>query len=407
MRRIKALIVVFTLTTVIFTPLVCNGQKSESSEADLAREFASGNSAFALDLYQAFKNTPGNLCVSPYSISSALALTYGGARGNTAVQMAKALHFTLDDANLHEAFGSLNGALKERGASGEVQLSLANALWGQRDREFLGGFTTLGREHYGAGLMPVDFAGNSVEAAEEINAWASEETGGRIGSLIDPGLLDPSTMLVVSNATYFNGGWASKFESDKTWEEPFWVTPDSSVMVEMMHQTRRFRYTETGELKILEMPYVGGDLSMIVLLPREKTGLAGVERYLTLKSLRIWLRQLQEEDLIVSVPRFKAGSDLLLNDVLKGMGMKDAFAAGAADFSGMTGGKELFIGAVVHKALVEVAEEGTEAAASTAVVMKKGPAPKQFRADHPFIFLIRDKISGSILFMGRVADPTG
>jgi serpin B len=146
---------------------------------------------------------------------------------------------------------------------------------------------------------------------------------------------------------------------------------------------------------------------MIVLLPKERTGLAGAEPILTLKSLRIWLRQLREEDLIVSIPRFKAGSDLLLNDALKGLGMTDAFAAGSADFSGMTGSKDLFIGAVVHKAVVEVAEEGTEAAASTAVVMKKGPAPKQFRADHPFIFMIRDKISGSILFLGRIVDPTG
>jgi serpin B len=386
---------------------MCNGQEAEVSEANLARELVSGNSAFALDLYQALKNRPGNLCVSPYSISSALALTYGGARGNTAAQMAEALHFTLDDKNLHERFGSLNASLKERGASGDIELNLANALWVQKGVKFLGGFTTLGRTRYGAEIGLVDFAGNPGGAAGEINAWASDETGGKIPGLIDPGLIDASTMLVVSNAIYFNGGWASKFERSNTREEPFWVTPDSSVMVDMMHQTRRFRYSETGGFKILEMPYSHGNLSMIVLLPNERTGLARVERFLSLKSLRIWLRQLQEEDLTVSLPRFKAGSDLLLNDALKGLGITDAFISGSADFSGMTGGRDLFIASLVHKALVEVAEEGTEAAAGTAVVMEKEQAPKQFRADHPFIFMIRDKTSGSILFMGRVADPAG
>jgi len=407
MRRTRALITLLTLTAVILTPLVCNGQESEVPGADPARELASGNSAFALDLYQALRDRPGNLFISPYSVSSALALTYGGARGNTATQMAEALHFGLEGGSLHEAFGSLNGDLKERGTPGGIELSLANALWGQKDEKFLDSFTDLGRKHYGAELRSMDFAGDPGGAVEEINTWASDETGGKITDLIEPGMLNAATTLVISNATYFNGGWASKFESKKTWEEPFWVASDSSAMVDMMHQTRRFRYTETSELKILELPYVGGDLSMIVLLPKERTGLAGAERFLTLKSLRIWLRQLREEDLIVSLPRFKAGSDLLLNDALRGLGMTDAFSAGSADFSGMAGSKDLFIDAVVHKAVVEVAEEGTEAAASTAVVMKKGPAPKQFRADHPFIFMIRDKTSGSILFLGRIVDPTG
>jgi serpin B len=406
MRCSRTLIVFLTLTSIFLTPLVCSGQEAEAPNAETMRELALGNSAFALDLYQVLSEEPGNLFISPYSVSSALAITYGGARGNTATQMADALHFTLDGKVLHQAFGSLDTGLRERGASGEVDFSLASALWGQKGEEFLDSFTALGKKHYGTEIRTVDFAGDAGGALEEINAWASNETAGRITNIIEPGMLDASTAMVISNAIYFKAGWASKFDSKKTWEEPFWAAPDSSVMADMMHQTRRFRYAETGELKILELPYAGEDLSMIILLPRERAGLAGVERFLTLKSLRIWLRQLGEEDLIVSLPRFKAESNLLLNDALKRLGMTDAFGAGSADFSGMTGGKDLFVGAVVQKALIEVAEEGTEAAAGTAVVMKKGPAPKQFRADHPFIFMIRDKASGSILFLGRMLDPT-
>ncbi|MFH1314715.1 MAG: serpin family protein [Candidatus Eisenbacteria bacterium] len=407
MRWSRALIILFALAAFVLTPLVCNGQESENPAADAMRELTSGNSGFALDLYQALKNKPGNLFLSPYSISSALALTYGGTRGNTATQMAEALHFTLEDRYLQEAFGSLNEDLNGRGSSGDIELGMANALWGQKDEGFLDDFVSLGRKYYGAELKSVDFAGSPGSALDEINAWASDKTRGKITNLIEPGMIDQATMLVLSNAIYFNGGWASKFDGKKTWEEPFWVAPDSSVMVDMMHQTRRFRYTETSELQILDLPYVGGDLSMIVLLPKDRTGLAGAERFLTLKSLRIWLRQLREEDLIVSLPRFKVASDLLLNQALKDMGMTDAFDVGLADFSGMTGRKGLFIDAVVHKALLEVAEDGTEAAASTAVVTKRGPPPKQFRADHPFLFMIRDNKSGSILFIGRVADPTG
>jgi serpin B len=259
-------------------------------------------------------------------------------------------------------------------------------------------------------VRSLDFIDNPGGAIDEINAWASDETAGKVTDLIEPGMLDTLTRLVISNAIYFKGDWSSRFDGDKTGEEPFWVAPDSSVIVDMMHQTGRFRFTKTNQFKMLELPYEGGDLSMVLLLPNERTGLAGVERFLTLKSLRIWLRQLQEERVVVSLPRFKSSSDLLLNDALKRLGMTDAFSEHAADFSGMTGGRDLFIYAVVHEGFVEVDEEGTEAAASTAVVMNKRSVsmdPVSFRADHPFIFLIRDRTSGSILFIGRVADPTG
>jgi serpin B len=410
MRKTRALIILFTLTTVILTPLVCDGREPEVSDAGLARELVSGNSAFALDLYNALSKRPGNLFISPYSISAALAITYGGARGNTAAQMADALHFTLDNENLHKHFGLLNENLKELGASGAVELNLANALWAQRDQEFLEGFTELGQKHHDAEVRSLDFINNPGGATDEINAWASDETGGRITDLIEPGILDTLTRLVITNAIYFKGDWSSRFDADKTGQEPFWVAADSSVMVDMMHQTGSFRFTQTNKFKMLELPYEGGDLSMVLLLPNERTGLAGIERFLSLKSLRIWLRQLQETEVAVSLPRFRASSGLLLNDALKRLGMTDAFSARVADFSGMTGGRDLFIYAVVHEGFVEVDEQGTEAAASTAVVMSKRSVsmdPVSFRADHPFIFLIRDRTSGSILFIGRMADPTG
>ncbi len=407
MRKSRALIVLFTMTVVVLAPMVCNGQEEEPTETEMVRQLTSDNAEFALELYQSVRREMGNLFFSPFSVSSALAMTFAGARGNTAGQMAEALHLTAEGDRLHESFGSLNENLNTRGGSGTVELRVANALWGQEGEGFLKDFVDVGRKYYGAELAQVDFGGDPAGAADRINTWASDATRGRIPSLLEPGMLGKATMLVLTNAIHFKGQWASRFEADETRDEPFWVAPDSSVITGMMHQTRPFRYTETSALQILELPYDGGDLSMIVLLPKERTGLAGAERFLTLKSLRVWLRQLREEELVISFPKFSFSSDLLLNDALKGLGMTDAFDGALADFSGMTGKKGLFIDAVVHKGFVEVAEEGTEAAASTAVVMKKSSVsrPKQFRADHPFIFMIRDNTTGSILFLGRLVDP--
>jgi serpin B len=235
-------------------------QVSEVKAEDLA-ELAEGNTEFALDLYRTMSDKEGNLFLSPYSISSALAMTCSGARGNTAKQMAGVLNFTLKDEALHEAFASLTSGLNERGQAGDIDLSVANALWGQKDYTFLEEFVDLNRRFYKAGLDTVDFAKDPEGARKTINAWVGNQTQDEIVELIKRGLLDPSTVLVLTNAIYFHGGWASRFDPEMTKEEPFWLTPDASVTVEMMHQARRVKYLETQALQIVELPYQGDELS--------------------------------------------------------------------------------------------------------------------------------------------------
>jgi serpin B len=370
-----------------------------------AGDLTSSNLSFAIDLYKMLSGNDGNIALSPYSISSALAMTYAGARGNTASQMADVLNLPVNDPNIHARFGALTGALNSRGRGKGIDLSVANALWGQEGEDFLMGFLEITESVYGAGLKTVDFASDPERARGIINVWVRKETRQKIEELLKRGALDRSTSLVLTNAIYFKGGWTNKFDPGLTREGDFWIAPGSSVPVDMMHQKRKLKYFQTDEVQVLDLPYQGDEFSMIVLLPKALDGLGALERDLTAGTLDSWLSRMRVEDVSVSLPKFKLTSDLLLNEPLQAMGMTDAFSLGKADFSGMTGEKNLFIDAVVHQAIVEVDEEGTEAAAATAVVMKKGPAIPEFKADHPFMLLIRDNISGSLLFMGRVTKP--
>ena len=366
---------------------------------------AKGNNAFALDLYARLRQKKGNLFLSPYSISTALAMTYAGARGETEAQMAKVLHFTLPQGRLHPAMGTL---VRELNAGGKKQyrLIVANALWGQKGYGFLPAFLSVNEKYYGAGLEQVDFAHDPNGSRKTINTWVEKQTQGKIKDLLKPPHITPLTTLVLTNAIYFKGNWAAPFDKKHTRNEPFTVKAGKKVETPMMHKTDEFGYMEERDFQILELPYVGNELSMLVLLPRRLDGLADLEKSLTTRNLLKWPGQLRKREIILAVPKFKMTSEFELGKTLKSMGMANAFS-GAADFSGMTGRRDLFISEVVHKAFVEVNEEGTEAAAATAVVMKRGPAPQiaVFRADHPFLFLIRDNRSNSILFIGRVENP--
>ncbi|MFQ5799481.1 MAG: serpin family protein [Bacteroidota bacterium] len=370
-----------------------------------------GNAVFALALYGELKEAEGNLFFSPYSISTALAMTYAGARGNTERQMARTLHFTLGQERLHPAFCSLEAGLNAVQEKGHIQLSAANALWPQKGYAFLEEFLVLTEKYYGVLITPVDYREATEAARRKINVWVEEKTENKIKDLIPPGILDDLTRLVLVNAIYFKGNWASQFQKTLTKEAPFWVTPTKKIKVPMMTQQQKFRYAESDSLQILELPYVGNDLSMVVLLPRKVDGLAELEDALTVESLEKWTRGLNEREVQVLLPRFKMDSQFGLNKTLASMGMIDAFDQDKADFSGMDGRKQwLYISAVIHKAFVDVNEEGTEAAAATAVVMgARGlgvpKPPLIFRADHPFVFLIRDNHTGSILFLGRVVNP--
>jgi len=393
------------------TPLV-QARTSEPQEGMEA--IVGGNSEFAFDLYAKLKDDPkikkdgGNLFFSPYSISTALAMTLAGARGLTEKQMAEVLHFTLPQAELHKAFGELEKQLNEAGEEDRYELSVANALWGQSGYNLLKEFLELTEQSYGAGLREVDFVTQTEKTRQIINAWVEEKTNDRIKDLIKPRELNALTRLVLTNAIYFKGDWANQFDKKRTRDETFKPAKDKEVIVPMMYIKERFKYWADDKLQVLQLPYKGKELSMIILLPVQIDGLADVEKSLTTEKLDEWTGGLREQEVVVYLPKFKMITDFELSEYLFKMGMPDAFSLPPADFSGITGQKDFYISRVIHKAFVAVDEEGTEAAAATAIVMKfiAVPArPVTFRADHPFIFIIKDNRSQSILFVGRLMNP--
>jgi serpin B len=400
-------------------PALAVGPAEQTPPADQV-QVAEGCNRFAFDLYARLAGGEGNLFLSPYSISTALTMTYGGARGETADQMAKALRLPASGEAVHGAYGALQSDLNAAGAGGPVrrspkgeggafELAVANRLWGQKGFAFLPDFLALLDARYGAGLEPLDFAAATEAARQTINAWVEEKTRDKIKELLKPGVLDAATRLVLTNAIYFKGKWAEEFDKKATQDEDFFLAPEKKVTAPLMHRTADFGYFEGDDLQALELPYQGERLSMVVLLPKPKDGLAALEAALSADKVSEWVGKLSRREVQVALPRFKTTAEFSLGEVLAAMGMQDAFDASRADFSGMTGTKDLFISAVVHKAFVDVNEEGTEAAAATAVVMTLSAMPEPppvFRADHPFLFLIRDTRSGAILFLGRIADPT-
>ncbi len=365
-----------------------------------------GNDEFAVALYHKLRMKEGNLFFAPYSISTALAMTYAGARGNTAVQMAQVLQFPLEQEQLHPTFASLEAMLSDIAGKGYIQLQVANALWPQQGYPLRAEFLALMKQCYGVSISAVDY-GEAEVARRTINTWVEEKTGGRIKELVLPGVLHALTRLALVNAVYFKGSWANRFDQHLTRDAQFWVTPTDQVRTPMMSLVHEFGYGQVGGLQILELPYVGSDLSMVVLLPAEIDGLAELEERLTAQNLARWTKNLSSTEVEVFLPKFEITLPFRLDEELKSMGMVDAFGD-SADFSGMAGSRDLAIGAVLHKAFVAVDEQGTEAAAATAVevTLKMLPLPSPiFRADHPFVFLIRENGTGSILFLGRVVNP--
>lgn len=371
------------------------------------KNVAQSNNSFAIDLYEKLKENEGNLFFSPSSISTALAMTCAGARGKTADEMKTTLRFTLDDKTLHPAMGNLAKflTLKQKGCT----LSIANALWGQKGYNFLQEFLDLVKKSSGAGLNEVDFAGATEQARKIINAWIEEKTNNKIKELIKPGVLKPLTRLVLTNAIHFKGTWKKQFKKNETLKAKFHLTRQKSVQAKMMHMRKeKFKYLKGDDFQALELPYTGDNLSMLIFLPDKVDGLAKFEKKLTGENLKNWTSRIRSKKIdLLAIPRFKMTCEFSLANTLKELGMVSAFSMDA-DFSGMNGRKDLFISAVIHKAFVDVNEEGTEAAAATGVVIKlKSVAPRRtiFRVDHPFLFVIRDNRTGAILFMGRVTNP--
>jgi serpin B len=397
------------LITCIFLPIAAWAAENPPLATPDQAAVVEGNNAFAVDLYGQLRKRSGNLFFSPESISTALAMTYAGARGDTASQLATTLHFTLPPERLHPAIGGLLSDLNA--VHDGYQLRVANALWAQQGYTFLDSFLKVTKTDYGAGFNQVDFKGETEAARLTINQWVEQKTENKIKDLIQPGVLDSMTKLVLTNAIYFKGDWQTQFDKAKTKDEDFHVSQGQTVKTPLMHREGEFNYFNGGTFQVLEIPYKSTELSMIIFLPNDMSGLPALEQALTASNTQKWLHQLGPvSKVVVTMPRFKLTQQFELESTLSAMGMPLAFEKGA-DFSGMTGNREFFISAAIHKAYVDVNEEGTEAAAATAVVIRPSAVrlhpqpPPVFRADHPFVFLIRDNRSGSILFMGRVINP--
>lgn len=368
-----------------------------------------GNNAFALKLYQQLNDDPNkNIFMSPYSISSALAMTYAGAKGNTAQEMANTLQITPN--KVHQDFQNLSKHFNQLNRKG-LQLSIANALWSEKSVRFLKAYLGLTKDFYQAEAQNLDFKKQAEKSRLIINQWVEDKTQQKIKNLLPKGIINKQTRLVLTNAIYFKGQWQYKFKKSQTRKMDFIAGDKTLKGVKFMRMQRRFRYAETEDLQMIELPYKDNKMSMVVLLPKDIKGINKLSTSLTPKRYQDLMDRLYYTNVRLSLPKFKLTLNVKLKNVLKKMGMRQAFGNGA-DFSGMTGDKSLQISEVIHKAFVEVSEKGTEAAAATAVIIKtkssaarKPRPPKIFKADHPFMFVIKDNATGSILFMGKLNEP--
>ena len=422
---------------------------ASNSNNENLKEIVEGNNEFALKLYDRIKELPqikafeGNLFISPYSISNTFAMVYSGARGNTAKEMGKVFCFpSLGFEQVVTGFGDLRKQLQTNQEAAGFQLYLANSLWGRKGYAFLPEFLELNKKYFDAGLNELDFA-KSEEARKTINTWVKERTKEKIRDLIPAGIINGQTRLVLTNAIYFKGNWVIPFKEENTKPAKFNVTEEKKVEVQMMYQKESCKYAKTDDMELLELPYgldeisvsimeMGYEngnnygysevsklmkeqlkelpnLSMLIILPKSINDLVLLEKRLNPQMLQSNTQQMKLQEIKVYLPKFKMTCGTIeLKNVLIEMGMKEAFKEMIADFSGINGRRELFISNVLHKTFVEVNEKGTEAAAASALRISIGlePPPPVFRVDRPFIFIIRDNKTGSILFMGRLVNPS-
>lgn len=394
----------FSDGTTLSVPV--NLEKEEDIRIEEGNPVVDANNKFALDLYSEYKSEEGNIFFSPYSISTALAMTYEGARGQTAEEMQSVFYFPEDDTVRRSGYANLYNEINKEDK--KYKLHTANALWPRIDFQLLEEYQNTINTYYGGIVTCLDYAGEAEKSRQTINGWVEDKTEDKIKDLIPSGILDGSTVLVLTNAIYFKGTWITQFDEKDTREEDFTTSSGNTVKIPMMKLTgedARFNYSETGDLKILELPYEGKELSMLILLPKEGD-LDTIEESITTEKISEYRNSLQEIQIDIYIPKFKLETKYFMEGTLAEMGMPTAFGGGA-DFSGINGQGGIWIDKVIHQAFVEVNEEGTEAAAATAVIMEEcARISKVFRADHPFIFIIQQKDSGNILFLGRVSDPT-
>jgi len=369
-------------------------------------DVVTGNNEFSFSLYDEINNEAANVFFSPYSISSALAMTYNGAREKTKEEMADVMNFNKNEESLSKNFSALNSHITNL-TSKKIQLNIANSIWGQQDYGFEKRFLELNNKYYGAGVKEVNFKENYKSIRKDINKWVENKTQEKITDLIKSNMLDPMTRMVLVNAIYFNGKWAFPFKEEDTYEDVFYIYSECKTKTDFMERQVSLKYYEDDLAQVVEIPYSGKSLSMMVILPKERYGMEQLEHQLNENLYHSYQKSMKTKKVKLTLPKFKITDDFELNEPLKNLGMESAFGKNA-DFSGMTGKKDLYISNVVHKSFVEVNEEGTEAAAATGVVMRKTSVnmdKKEFKADHPFVFFIKDNEHDTILFMGRIMNP--
>ena len=371
------------------------------------------NNQFALDLYSKYRSQEGNIFFSPFSISTAFAMTYEGASGQTAEEMKQVLHLPDDNKKMRSDFVEIYTELNKEHKP--YNLTTANALWAQKDYPFEEDYFRIIEKYYDGKATNLDFKSDTEKSRKTINDWVEDKTEGGIKDIIPLGILKPSTRLVLTNTIYFKANWSSQFDIEATREQDFKLDSGKNVKVDMMHMTESFKYGETRNHQILEMPYKGNDLSMLVILPKEshlsrEGSLNELEDSFSVENLDDWKNDMNWELVQVSLPKFKFETKYFMKSDLEEMGMSTAFKYPEADFTKMSSTDELYIDKVIHQTFIDVNEAGTEAAAATVVMMGEMgmgiSRPKTFTADHPFIFIIQKRDTGAILFMGRVSDPS-
>ncbi len=374
------------------------------------KDISEANNEFALSLYKKLGDDEKNLVFSPYSITSALAVTYAGAKGNTAREMAEVLWFPEDQAAFHPGYKAFTDSIQLTGDEKGTELRIANALWAQDDYKLRQDFLDLAESCYKAKAENVNFKipEELEKTRQKINRWVEEMTNNKIQNLLPPGVLKEVTRLVITNAIWFNGNWVKPFDKNNTASSIFNINSSKSVPTDFMHQKSNAGYYEDDEVQALELLYKGEKKSMIIVLPKETEGWRLVGRILTLDRLSLISQGMEVKEVEMAIPKFTYDSQFNLKETLVLLGMKEAFS-NYADFSGMTEANDLKIDEVIHKAFIEVNESGTEAAAATAVIMVLKSAleeqPIRFIANHPFIYFIVDKTTGGIIFMGRFVNP--
>ena len=402
--NVKIVLVFIIAISILIGVVILTDSSSINSKIPLSlfenHKIIDANNQFSLDMYsELIKENDDNVFLSPTSISSTFAILYEGANNNTESEIGEVFGFVSDDSKRRDGFAALQQLLNPKNE--KYNLQLANALWIADGFELLPDYIDTAITYYDSKVESLDFS--SKNAVNTINAWTSEKTNGKIEKIFDN--LDSETRLVITNAIYFKGTWVNQFESEKTRDMEFWATEDEFMYAPTMNLPRTdLNYARDENVQILELPYDGSDISMLVFLPEHVNGLKSLEESLTVEKISHWRSELEPVKIAVSLPKFTMDTSYDLKKPLLNLGMVDAFDNGASDFSGMTDSQGLFVAKVVHKAFVDVNEEGTEAAAATGIAMLQSGL--SFRANHPFMFTIQDNNTGQILFIGRVMDPT-